>query len=182
MGTVEVPDRDQAIGRILLERLGQGGQARLSRRVPDQAQQILVGMRGGRRQQHVAQYYTPQGADWQRWNTHGMPLNPVGVPRSEWTAYYQARLRDEDYGVIALFYSTGFSSVQLPASMLLFRSPQNVYEHLLGLVGDASGEPGLPALTQALQHDPAYRPVAVGRFDSAHTSGLYVIWQKRAPA
>jgi len=133
-------------------------------------------------EQHVAQYYTPQGADWQRWNTHGMPLNPVGVPRSEWTAYYQARLRDEDYGVIALFYSTGFSSVQLPASMLLFRSPQNVYEHLLGLVGDASGEPGLPALTQALQHDPAYRPVAVGRFDSAHTSGLYVIWQKRAPA
>jgi hypothetical protein len=50
----------------------------------------------------------------------------------------------------------------------------------LSLVGEGSGQPGLPALTQALEGDKRYRLVRVGLFDSAHKHGLYAIWQKKA--
>ncbi len=132
-------------------------------------------------QEHVAQYYTPQGREWARWNTGGLPLDPVAVRRSAWPSYYAARLRDGNYGVIALFYATNFSSVKLPGTILLSPSRPHIYEELLGLVGANSGEPGLPALTRALEQDPAYRLVSVGPFDSAHSYGIYAIWQKKAP-
>jgi hypothetical protein len=132
-------------------------------------------------QEHIAQYYTPQGRQWQRWSTKGLLLNPTAVPRSAWVSYYAARLRSGNYGVLTLFYATNFSSVNLPGTILLAPRSRYISEELLGLVGDNSGEPGLPALTRALEQDPAYRLVSVGPFDSAHTNGIYAIWQKRPP-
>jgi hypothetical protein len=57
---------------------------------------------------------------------------------------------------------------------------------LLGLVGINSHEPGLSALTLAIEQDPAYRLVAVGPYDSGvsylgNNYGVYAIWQKVAP-
>jgi hypothetical protein len=131
-------------------------------------------------QEHIAQYYTPQGDDWTRWDLKDLPLNPTGVPHRLWAEYYAAVLRHEDYGVIALFYATSFSSVKLPASLLLAPHGTHIYDDLLSLVGVNSGEPGLPALTVALEHDPAYKLVSVGPFNSAHVSGIYAIWREGA--
>ena len=129
----------------------------------------------------IAQYYTPQGRDWTRWST-ALSLNPVSAPRSVWSSYYLALLRRGNYGVIALFYATTFSSgPDLPGSMLL--SPphgRRTNQDLLGLVGDNAGEPGLRALTLALEDDPDYRLAAIGPYDSAQDNEFYAIWQEKA--
>jgi hypothetical protein len=138
-------------------------------------------------QAHIGEYYTPQGHDWRRWGGPSvLPLDPVAVPRDAWESYYAARLRKGNCEVIALFYATTFSSVKLPASILLSPHGPHIYQDLLGLVGVNSREPGLPALTLALEQDPAYRLVAVGPYDSGvsylgYNYGIYAIWQKRAP-
>jgi hypothetical protein len=107
--------------------------------------------------------------------------------RSAWGSYYTAQLRSGKYGVIALFYATTFSSVNLPGSMLLSPGGSGSYQKLLGLVGTNSGEPGLAALTQALEKNPDYRLAAAGPYDTSNISGthdysVYVIWQRRARA
>ncbi len=137
-------------------------------------------------QTHIPQYYTPQGREWARWSIKGLPLDPGTVPRSAWASYYAAGLRNGNYGVIALFYTTTFSSVKLPPSILLSPRGRHIYQDLLGLVGVNSRQPGLPALTLALEQDPAYRLVAVGPYDSGvsylgYDYGIYAIWQKTAP-
>ncbi len=58
------------------------------------------------------------------------------------------------------------------------------YQELLGLVGNNSGEPGLPALTLALENDHDYRIAAVGHYNTSnisgtHAYGVYAIWQKK---
>ena len=133
---------------------------------------------------NVAEYYTPQGYNWTRWGG-ALSLDPVTVPKNSWTTYYSAQLRSGNYGVIALFYSTTFSSVKLPGSVLLPAHGSSPYQELLGLVGINSGEPGLPALTQALRNDTAYDLKAVGpyntdNFSGTHDYGVYAIWQKKA--
>ena len=126
---------------------------------------------------NIAKYYTSQGSDWMRWNTP-LSLDPVTMPADTWESYYVSQLRTGAYGVIALFYATSFSSQGLPRSMLLLRHGKNTYNLLLSLVGDNSGEPGLPALTLALEKDPNYRLVAVGPYDNAPNYSIYAIWQK----
>jgi hypothetical protein len=133
---------------------------------------------------NIAEYYTPQSSDWMRWSA-ALSLDPASVPQSSWVSYYQAQLRAGEYGTIALFYSTSFSSVRLPGSVLL-SSGNRTYKELLGLVGNNSGEPGLPALTQALvAAGSEYRLTSVGPYNTSnisgsHDYGIYAIWQKRA--
>jgi putative flippase GtrA len=133
-------------------------------------------------QQSIAEYYTPQERGWKRWN-ESLSVGPATVPPSAWTSYYASQLASENYGVIALFYATTFSSAKLPGSILISSHGNRTYQELLSLVGDNSGEPGLPALTLALEIDPEYRLVAVGPYNTSYISGtraygIYAIWQK----
>jgi putative flippase GtrA/GT2 family glycosyltransferase len=130
-------------------------------------------------QTHVVEFYTPQIGDSARWSTGRLPLNPGAVAPT--VSYYTAQLRDGNYGLIALFYSTSFTSANLPPSLLTSPRGAGVSTELLGLVGINSGEPGLPALTRALEQDPAYRLLSVGPYDSAHQHGIFAIWQRVTP-
>ena len=113
----------------------------------------------------IAKYYTPQGEDWKRWSG-ALSLDPSTVSPNALESYFVAQLRLRKYGVIALFYSTTFSSIKLPEDLLL-PTPQGTgatpgraatpAHNLLSLVGDNSGDPGLAALTTALNADPEYR-------------------------
>jgi hypothetical protein len=133
--------------------------------------------------QNVAEYYTSQGRQWTRWRSSALPLDPAAVQRSAWESYYARQLRSADYGVIVLFYGTKFSSApQLPGTLLLSPSSSTTRQALLELVGDNAGEPGLSALTLALEQDQGYRLVTVGPYDSASDYSLYAIWQKRDQA
>jgi len=127
---------------------------------------------------HIAEYYTPQGRQWARW-TGALSLDPAG-PRSTWSAYYESRLGSGSYGVIALFYTTTFSLVPLPGGDLL--KPDASTQDLLALAADNSKEPGLAALTRALEADPRYQLAAQGPYDSANDYAIYAIWRKQAQA
>ena len=132
---------------------------------------------------NIAEYYTSQGSDWTRWNGD-LTFNPVTVPKRLWTSYYSTRLHSQRYGVIALFYSTTFSSVKMPGTILFSSQNANTYQDLLSLVGSNSGEPGLPALTVALENDHDYHIAAVGHYNTSnisgtHAYGVYAIWQKK---
>jgi hypothetical protein len=128
----------------------------------------------------IAEYYTPEGRDWTRW-TSTLPLDPRIRPRSSWEAFYATQLKSGRYGAIALFYSTTFSSApEMPPRLLLPNSGSgSTNQGLLSLVGEGSGEPGLPALTQALESDQQYRLVAEGHYDSIRDHGIYAIWEKK---
>lgn len=129
--------------------------------------------------ENVAEYYTPQGGDWKRW-TAALPLDPAGVPQKDWTSHYLSQLRSGKYGVIALFYGTTFSSAPyLPGSFVLSPPPKGANQEFLGYVAKNSGQPGLPALTQALQHDADYKLVASGPYNSAHQHSIFAIWVRR---
>jgi putative flippase GtrA/GT2 family glycosyltransferase len=135
----------------------------------------------------VAEYYTTQGNDWTRWDDADLSLDPVGVKRSQWSAYYAAHLRSDHFGVIALFYVTSFTSnVRTPESILLSPRGRQQRDELLDIVAANSGEPGLAELTQAVEKDPGYRLAAVGPYDSGvsyngYSYGLYAIWRQEAP-
>jgi len=130
--------------------------------------------------QNVAEYYLPQGADLRRWVTP-FSLDPVTTPRSNWASYYAKHLGDSRLSVICLFYATTFSSApDLPGSVLLRPDGSNTGQQLLGLVADNSGEPGLTALTLAVEEDSSYRLTAVGPYDSSGANGVYAIWQRKA--
>jgi hypothetical protein len=129
-------------------------------------------------QDHVAEYYTPQGRDWTRWNTV-LSLSPINIPHSTWNRYYLTQLRRGDYGVIALFYATTFSSApEMKGNILLPQDRDNTNQKLLGLVGENAGEPGLPTLTQVLENDHDYQLVGKGDYNSFHVNGIYAIWRK----
>jgi putative flippase GtrA/GT2 family glycosyltransferase len=130
-------------------------------------------------QTHVVEYYTPQIAESARWSTGQLPLDPPATAPT--AAYYARQLKNADYGLIALFYSTSFTSANLPPSLLTSPQASRVSTEVLGLVGVNSGEPGLLALTQALEHDKAYRLLRVGPYDSAHQHGVFAIWQRVTP-
>ena len=131
---------------------------------------------------NIAKYYTPQGHDWKLWS--GIPsLDPATVSPQAREPYYEAQLKSGNYGTIALFYSTTFAPMRLTKRILLPQSTSATYQALLGLVGTNSREPGLPALTEALEKDPEYYLVTVGPYDTSnisgtHNYGVYAIWQK----
>jgi 4-amino-4-deoxy-L-arabinose transferase-like glycosyltransferase len=128
---------------------------------------------------NIAEYYTPQGIDWTRWSA-ALSLDPVAVPSNSWPSYYSAQLHTGDYGVIVLFYATTFSSApDLPDKVLFPLSGNDTSQQLLGLVADNSGEPGLSALTLALERSKYYKLVGKGPYNAAHDNGIYVIWEKR---
>jgi hypothetical protein len=136
---------------------------------------------------HIAQYYTAQGHNWERWaGPDSMRLDPTALPRTAWESYYATQLRTKNFGVIVLVYRTTLSSVPLPQDMLLSPNRAHFSQALLGLVGVNSGTPGLRELTQVLERDPAYRLTAIGPYESGvayngYTHALYVIWQKVGP-
>ena len=131
---------------------------------------------------NLAEYYARDVSNWTRWDAT-LSLDPA-LPRKKWASYYSRNLESGDYGVIALFYSTTFSSVKLPGNVLLAHQGDRAYQQLLRFVGDNSGEPGLPALTRALERDSAqYHLAAEGRYNTnnisgTHDYGIYAIWQR----
>lgn len=129
---------------------------------------------------HIAEYYIPQ-VRWTRWTTRPS-LDPASVAPADRESYYSNQLRQGNYGAIVLFYSTTFSSApEMPGALLLPRSGSATGQTPLSLVGEGSGEPGLPALTRALEKDNKdYRLVRVGSFDAARAQGIYAIWQRKA--
>jgi putative flippase GtrA/GT2 family glycosyltransferase len=137
-------------------------------------------------QQYIAQYYVPQGDDWQRWNTISIALDPRTMPASAWPAYYDAQVARGTDGVIALFYAapSGAAALQSQASLRAGR-PAAAAALLEGLPGLTAGQPGISDLTAALQADRAYRLVATGPYDTDtlagnHAYGVFAIWQKVA--
>jgi hypothetical protein len=127
---------------------------------------------------NIAQYYTAQGREWKRWDAT-LPLDPAAVAGSNWKSFYTSRLNSGSYGVIALFYSTTFSTGPgLSGKLLLAQPGRTMNQQLLRLVGEVSGEPGLPALTLALEADRDYILVTAGPYSSFHNYGIYAIWQK----
>lgn len=129
--------------------------------------------------ENIAEYYTPQGQDRARWST-ALSLNPVTIRQNYWESYYTAQLRSGNYGIIVLFYATTFSSVpDLPGKLLVSppsrRSPN---QKILSLEGDNPGEPGLPALTLAIESDSAYGRPITGPYNSTNENGVYAIWYK----
>jgi Dolichyl-phosphate-mannose-protein mannosyltransferase len=129
--------------------------------------------------QNIVQYYTPQGREWARWS-HALSLDPSAVRPSTIESYYTRQLSRGNYGVIALFYATTFSSApELPGALLLSPAGSTMSERLLGLVGDNSGEPGLAGLTLALEQDREYRLAGIGSYESADGYSSYAIWQKK---
>jgi hypothetical protein len=129
-------------------------------------------------QDRIAEYYTPQGRDWQRWST-SLSLDPGPAAGKDPESYYANQLQSHNYGVIALFYETTFSSAtSLPGDVVLSPPGRSASRRLLKLVGTNSGQPGLGALTLALEKDPDYNLIVQGRFNSAHNYGIYAIWQK----
>jgi hypothetical protein len=133
---------------------------------------------------HVAEYYLPQGADWARWDNPGLELDLANAQQSSLKSYYMQQLRKYNYGAIALFYQTTFSNTKLPSNIILSPHSSNAYDQLLSLVGANSHEPGLSALTLALEEDSQYRLVTVGPYNTqisftSYYYGVYAIWQKK---
>jgi putative flippase GtrA/GT2 family glycosyltransferase len=135
----------------------------------------------------IAQYYTPQVRDWTRWSG-ALSLDPAPGKHSQayYANYYKTKLQSGNYGLIVLFYSTTFSSAELPRGMLLPQRGSSKLPNpdLLSLVGNSSGEPGLPALTRTLEADPEYHHAVEGSYNTSnisgtHAYGIYAIWRLR---
>jgi putative flippase GtrA len=133
---------------------------------------------------NIAEYYTPEGNDWGRWSG-ALSLNPILLTGETRQAYYTAQLQRKKYGLIVLFYSTTFSTSGLPGSMLVSKQLSGSSPNLLTEVAKNSGEPGLPALTQAIVASGEYRLVTSGPYNTSnlsgtHDNGTYVIWLRKA--
>jgi putative flippase GtrA/GT2 family glycosyltransferase len=134
---------------------------------------------------NIGEYYTPQGNEWTRWN-EPLSLDPAIASNSLnlYSSYYSTQLHRRNYGVVALFYSTTFSSAGLPEDFLLNLNHNMTYENLLQVVGNNSGEPGLAGLTLALEADKQYGSPQVGHYNTSnisgtHDYGIYAIWKKK---
>jgi 4-amino-4-deoxy-L-arabinose transferase-like glycosyltransferase len=126
---------------------------------------------------NIAQYYTPQGREFSRWSA-AMSLSP-GLTGAALTRYYKYQLAHDGYGIIALFYTTTFSSTTAIGPLLVSEPNGGASRRLLGLVGSNSGEPGLAALTEVLQTDrEAYKEAGSGTYDSPHNFGVFIIWTR----
>ena len=138
---------------------------------------------------NIAEYYTPQDSEWDRWN-ETLSLNPP-ITTKRLNNYYSGELNSGDYGVITLFYSTTFSSGGLPENILLPShlpsSGSSIYQQdLLNAVGKNSDEPGLAALTLAIESNEQYSLFKEGDYNTTnisgtHDYGYYAIWKKKEP-
>jgi glycosyltransferase involved in cell wall biosynthesis/putative flippase GtrA len=135
---------------------------------------------------NIAEYYTPQGNEWSRWN-ETLSLNPP-IASNHLRGYYADKLKDGHYAVIALFYSTTFSSRGLPTSDLLpLSASSSGSANLLAAVGTNSGEPGLASLTLTLdEKNSQYSLFKTGNYNTTnlsgtHDYGYYAIWKKKEP-
>jgi hypothetical protein len=125
---------------------------------------------------NIPEYYTPQGGQWRRWVTTS--LDPANHPAADWRADYIRQLDTGKYGLVALFYTTSFSTAPELPSRLMVQPYSKASRELLSLVGTNAGEPGLPVLTEILLADHGYTLAAYGPYNSAHDQGLFVIWQR----
>jgi hypothetical protein len=134
---------------------------------------------------NIAEYYLPQGRQWQRWNA-ALALDPFGlpvpVPRSDWHAYYLKWLRERRYGVIALFYSTTFTATPALSGQQIAGGGVS-QRGLLDLVGANSNELGVPILTEELERSRGYKLVASGPYNitnlsGTHSYGVFAIWER----
>jgi Dolichyl-phosphate-mannose-protein mannosyltransferase len=124
---------------------------------------------------HVAEYYSFQGDQWQRWSDTGIPkLTATGVPKATWAQ----SLRTTEYGVFALFYPAPVSPLDSAALLHSGGLSSPSGQSLVGLAKAITTEPGLPSLTEALEKDLAYKLVAIGPYDSRSIDQIYVIWEK----
>jgi hypothetical protein len=132
---------------------------------------------------NIAQYYLPQGRDWRRWDAE-LALDPSGLPtpkpKSQWHSYYESRIKK--YSVIALFYSTSFTSSAGLSAKPLARGAIT-RQDLLNLVGENSKEAGVPILTRVLENSSifqleAWGPYNINNINGTHSYGIYAIWIK----
>ncbi len=129
--------------------------------------------------ENIAEYYTPQGRDLSRWST-ALSLNPVAISSKYWESNYAKQLRNGNFEVIVLFYATTFSSIpKFPGNLLVSPPGSSTDQEILRVEGDNPGEPGLPALTLAIENDPAYGRAVIGSYNSASENGIFAIWQKK---
>jgi putative flippase GtrA len=137
-------------------------------------------------QQYVAQYYLPQGNDWQRWDSAGISLDPATLPAGSWRSYYAGHLASGRYGVIALFYAAPPGVVTQRAQASLLTGHPATHAKVTELAGLGTGQLGIPDLTSVLVADRAYRLAAVGSYDtdtlaSNHEYGFYAVWVRKTP-
>jgi 4-amino-4-deoxy-L-arabinose transferase-like glycosyltransferase len=133
-------------------------------------------------EQRVAEYYTPQGSMWWLWQSRGIPLHPR-VPRKRWYEYYQDHVAAAKYGLIALFYVAPKSVPALSRGTAPGARGGKVYAELARLRNFRGNELGVPTLTHVLEHDRAYRLVAVGPYGGgAQPNGIFAIWLRSAPS
>jgi 4-amino-4-deoxy-L-arabinose transferase-like glycosyltransferase len=138
-------------------------------------------------EQNIAQYYLPEGRQWQRWNS-ALALDPAGlpnpVPRRNWRGYYRKWVSSGRYQFITLFYDTTFTS-SVALSPKRVASGKVTKQRLLKLVATNSDEAGVPILTNTLENSHKYQLVADGPYNitnvtGSHNYGIFVIW-KRVP-
>ncbi len=129
-------------------------------------------------QQRVAEYYTPQGSQWQRWKSSDLPLKPPGLPPRRWYSYYVRKLRTSHASVIALFYAAPSTPGQARGGGWLDAHRGHMYVALRALGNFQRSEPGVPTLTRVIERDRRYRLVAVGPYDSDAKSGIFAIWRQ----
>jgi hypothetical protein len=103
---------------------------------------------------------------------------PAG-PQSSWEAAYRARLQSKAPPLVVLAFTGKAQPSQVPA--MLAAAASGKAAELSEVIGQESGQPGLPALTLALLGDPSYRQVAIGPCDTGwsygYTQGTYIIWE-----
>jgi hypothetical protein len=130
---------------------------------------------------HIAEYYTPAGADWRRWDSASISFDPGGIRRSELGSFYAQRLRARKYSVIALAFETR-PALKIPGNLYLPPLGSTAYSELISVMRLGRLGRGLPYLTRALEQDPSYRLIAIGPYGNsdhsagANTPGLYAIW------
>ncbi len=138
-------------------------------------------------EQNIAQYYLPEGTQWQRWSS-ALALDPAGlptpVPRSDWRGYYRKFVSSGRYQFYALFYDTTFTS-SVALSPKRVAAGKVTKQRLLKLFAANSEEPGVPLLTNTLENSHKYQLVAYGPYNitnvtGSHDYGIFVIW-KRVP-
>jgi putative flippase GtrA/glycosyltransferase involved in cell wall biosynthesis len=121
----------------------------------------------------IAEYYTPQGAQWTRWNTSHLPGLSSKLPPATW----DGDLNSSGYGFFSLFYPTSSAAPAILDSLVAGQSSATD-QALLELAEAYPSQPGLLALTKALESDPSYKLVAVGPYDSRYLTEAYAIWKK----
>jgi hypothetical protein len=129
----------------------------------------------------AAEYYSQEGGKWWLWRARGLSLEPGRVPRSRWYEFYADHVAAARFSLIALFYAAPQSGPALRAGTASVAPGGPVYAELARLKNYKLNEVGVPALTRVLEHDRAYRLVAVGPYDSPDSGGIYAIWQRTPP-